>query len=99
MNAIAKDIATIVAKEDISFLHFPKVEVLINAQQQKERDALILRAMKLGNGAKSKVSIIFEDTDGVKKVETTIWGVTDTNIILKRGTIIPIRRVHEIKFY
>ena len=54
--------------------------------------------MKLGNSKKFKVHIIFEDKEGLKKVETTIWGVTEKNIILKRGTLIPIHRIHEIKF-
>jgi len=43
--------------------------------------------------------ILFEDASELKRVETTIWGITDKNIILKRGTIIPIQRIHEIKFF
>ena len=43
------------------------------------------------NSSKGKVKIIFEDVDGLKKVETTIWGFTDKNVIFKRTTIIFIR--------
>lgn len=99
MNATATKTATIVAKENITQLTFPKCDVLLSELKQSERKRKIVRAMKLGNNKKHKVKIIFEDLDGLKKVETTIWGVTEKNIILKKGTLIPIERIHEIKFY
>ena len=43
--------------------------------------------------------LIPEDIEGLKKVETTIWGFTDKNVILKKTTIIPIRCIHEVKFF
>lgn len=98
MNALATA-ADYVAKENISQLTFPKSDVLIDETERKERQKRVERAMTLGNTRKSKVRIVFEDIEGVKTVETTIWGVTDNNIILKKTTIIPIRRIHEIKFY
>ena len=99
MNALATNAADYVAKENISQLTFPKSDVLIDEIERKERQKRVERAMTLGNTRKSKVRIVFEDIEGVKTVETTIWGVTDNNIILKKTTIIPIRRIHEIKFY
>jgi uncharacterized protein (UPF0248 family) len=99
MNAVATNAATIVAKENVSLLSFPKSDVLLSELKQNERKRRIVRAMKLGNNKKHKVKIIFEDVEGLKKVETTIWGVTEKNIILKKGTLIPIHRIHEIKFY
>ena len=33
------------------------------------------------------------DMDGLKKVETTVWGITDTSVILKQATIIPLERI------
>ena len=99
MNATATKTATIVAKENITQLTFPKSDVLLSELKQSERKRRVVRAMKLGNNKKFKVKIIFEDIDGLKKVETTIWGVTEKNIILKKGTLIPIERIHEIKFY
>ena len=89
----------IVAKEEISNLKFPKEEVLMDAEKQKEIKTSIEKAMKLGNSYKGKVRIVFEDSECVKSVETTIWGFTDKNVLLKKTTLIPIRRVHEIKFY
>ena len=99
MNATATKTATIVDKENISRLTFPKSDVLHSELKQSERQRRVVRAMKLGNNKKFKVKIIFEDLEGLKKVETTIWGVTEKNIILKQGTLIPIQRIHEIKFY
>lgn len=99
MNALATTAADYVAKENISQLIFPKNDVLIDEIERIERQKRVERAMTLGNTRKSKVRIVFEDIEGIKTVETTIWGVTDNNIILKKTTIIPIRRIHEIKFY
>ena len=99
MNALATEPATYVAKENISQLTFPKEDILTDQIQRIERQKRVERAMTLGNSSKSKVRIVFEDSEGIKTVETTVWGVTDNNIILKKTTIIPIRRIHEIKFY
>lgn len=42
------------------------------------------------------MKVIFEDAEGIKMVETTVWGVTDKRLLLKRGIMIPLNRVHEI---
>ncbi len=33
------------------------------------------------------------DVDGLKRVETTVWGITDASVILKESTIIPLERI------
>lgn len=98
MNALATA-TSFVEKENISLLSFPTSDVLLNEESRVERVKRIKRAMKLGNTRKSKVRIVFEDDEGIKTVETTIWGVTEKNVILKQTTTIPIHRVHRIKFY
>lgn len=98
MDSTATKKPTMVEKETISNLSFPKEEVLKDADMQKELKTALERAMKLGNAYKGKVKIVFEDSEGVKAVETTIWGVTDKNVLLKQTTLIPIRRILEIKF-
>ena len=55
------------------------------------------RAMKLGNLEHNKIKIVFEDSEGLKQVETTVWGGTDKRVILKQAILIPIHRIHEIK--
>ncbi len=99
MDALTTNATTMVAKENISQFSFPKDDVLLLEQDRLERQKRIKRAMTLGNTRKSKVRIVFEDNKGIKTVETTVWGVTEKNVILKQTTIIPIRRIHQIKFF
>ncbi|RMG83668.1 MAG: hypothetical protein D6707_00610 [Bacteroidetes bacterium] len=88
-----------IQKEFVGQLKFPREEVLKNPDLQKERTQSILNATRLGNGSKIKVKIIFEDSEGLKLVYTTIWGATPNFIILKRGVTIPINRIHFISAY
>ena len=52
--------------------------------------------MILGNVHRTKMRIIFEDIEGVKEVQTTIWAVGDKNIVLKKGVTIPIHRLIDV---
>lgn len=85
-----------VEKESISNLKFPESEVLASTDAIKIRTSSLERAMKLGNLEHNKIKIIFEDSEGLKQVETTVWGVTDKRVILKQGVVIPINRIHEV---
>ena len=89
----------LIEKEEISSLHFPKEEVLKDADEMKIRSLSLQRAIKLGNNQKRKVKIFFEDDNGMKKVETTIWAITEKNILLKRGVTVPICRIHQVSAY
>lgn len=86
-----------IEKESIRGLKFPAHEVLSSKDAIKIRQLSLDRALKLGNLEHNKIKIIFEDVEGVKQVETTVWGVTDSRVILKQGILIPINRIHEIK--
>ncbi len=88
-----------VAKEEISNLKFPLEEVILDLEKRNDLKRELEKGLKLGNAYHGKVKILFEDSEGLKSVETTIWGITDKNILLKQTTLIPIRRVHGIKFY
>jgi hypothetical protein len=87
----------IIEKENIRDLKFPDNEVLSSKDAIKIRIADLDRAMRLGNLEHSKIKIVFEDSEGIKQVETTVWGVTDKRVILKQGILIPINRIHEIR--
>jgi hypothetical protein len=89
--------ATPIEKEKISGLKFPEMDVLANGEDMKTRTLNLERALKLGNLEHNKIKIVFEDTEGVKQVETTVWGVTDKRVILKKGVVIPIHRIHDVK--
>jgi len=84
----------LIEKEIISSLSFitrAKVEQHPRLMQQ------IKNATRLGNGYHSKVSIYFEDDNGPKRVDTTIWAHGAKYICLKGGIWLPINRIVEIK--
>lgn len=82
-----------VEKEQIKFFKFPKKDVLDVKGDKLNRSIDLRRALYLGNLERQKVKIIFADDNGFKKVETTIWGVTDKSVILKQSTLIPLQRI------
>jgi len=86
-----------VAKESIANMVFPNAEVLHGEDERRKRHHELELATTLGNIEHYKIRIIFEDKDGLKQVNTTIWATTDTRIILKGGVIIPINRIHEVR--
>ena len=86
-----------IEKEKISGLKFPDNDVLMDNDEIKLRSQNLERALKLGNLEHNKIKIVFEDSESVKQVETTVWGVTDKRVILKQGVVIPIHRIHHVK--
>lgn len=86
-----------IEKEKISGLKFPYSDVLLDKDDIKIRSMNLERALKLGNLEHNKIKIVFEDSEGIKQVETTVWGVTDKRVILKQGVVIPIHRIHDVK--
>lgn len=97
MGSIVNTTPITVQKEMISGFRFPEKDVLSSKDDMKIRLADLERALKLGNLEHNKIKIIFEDIDGVKQVETTVWGVTDKRVILKQGIMIPIHCIYEIR--
>jgi uncharacterized protein (UPF0248 family) len=83
----------LVEKETVKAMFFPREEVLKTVDSAKERRNLLERATVLSNLYHNKVKIVFEDRDGSKMVDTTIWATTDTAIMLKGGVVIPIHRI------
>jgi uncharacterized protein (UPF0248 family) len=94
-----KNSPQLVQKEEIANLLFPAKEVLQSDDDIKTRRRELERATTLGNVEHGKIKIIFEDREGLKKVETTIWATTEKNIVLKGGVFIPIHRIHQISVY
>lgn len=87
---------TLVDKESIPSLKFPKQEVLSSPAEIAERTKKLAYARSLGNLEKHKVTIVFKDDGDIKRVETTIWSITESNIILKSNANIPISRILDI---
>lgn len=93
---MSQNTISVVDKELIDVLHFPKEDVLFSKGDRDERITNLKKALVLGNAEHLKVKIIFQDIEGAKMVETTLWGLTDQELILKQGRTIPIHRVTEI---
>ncbi|MEL1241547.1 hypothetical protein [Flavobacterium flavipallidum] len=87
---------TIIEKENIASLKFPTTDVLDDDNEIKTRISEINRALALGNLEHSKIKIFFEDNESKKIVDTTIWAVTDKNVVLKQGVLIPIHRIYKL---
>lgn len=87
-----------IEKEAIEGLTFPKDELHLGAEDRNSLRKQLDQASTLGNLEKHKVRILFEDSEGKKTVHTTIWGVTEKNILLKGGRSIPVHRIHSISF-
>ncbi len=96
MTNTTKASPVLIEKENISGLKFPDTDVLSSKEEIKLRFSNLERALKLGNLEHNKIKIIFEDSEGMKLVNTTVWGVTDKRVILKQGVVIPIHRIHEV---
>jgi hypothetical protein len=92
MDAIYENIE----KESIPFLKFPDSDVLVEGKDKYLRNSDLIRAQSLGNLEHSKMKIFFEDNESKKVVETTVWAVTDTIVVLKKGVEIPIKRIYKI---
>ena len=86
----------LIDKEAIGALSFPSKEVLDEKDAIIQRKNDLDRALSLGNLEHVKIKIFFEDDASKKAVETTIWGVTDSRVILKQGVVIPVNRIHKI---
>ncbi|GAB5419105.1 MAG: hypothetical protein Crog4KO_06130 [Crocinitomicaceae bacterium] len=84
----------LIEKESITSLTFRTREPI---QQHPKLMNQIKSATRLGNAYRGKVSIIFQDDVGMKRVETTIWASGAKYICLKGGMWLPIDRIVEIK--
>ncbi len=71
--------------------HVPNVSSLLRYK--------LHRALILGNFYKSHSLIQFYDEDGsFMETEATVWAVTDKYIMIKGGTVIPIKSIIDLKF-
>lgn len=85
----------LVDKEAIPSLSFKDI---VLADKNPELEHQIEQAVRLGNAYHSKVSIVFIDDEGLKRVETTIWAKGEKFICLKGGIWLPISRIISVNF-
>ncbi len=87
-----------IEKEEVEHLIFPSDPIKLRTPE--EQKALLKKlhdAEKLGNLFHDKIEIIFQDSEGLKEVNTTIWAVGEDHIVLKKGVFIPIHRIVSIQ--
>lgn len=84
----------IVEKEHISYLN------IISASEDHSQalKTKLDEAQRLGNEFKSKAVITFNTTIGPKRVDTTVWSVTEKYIQLKNNIHIPLKSLIDIDF-
>ncbi len=82
-----------IQKEDVVNLSFPSDPVISDVSEHKKLMEDLHKATSLGNISKHKVYIVFRDSEGPKKVNTTVWAMTEKSILLKKGVFLPIHRI------
>ena len=86
---------SIIAKEEIHDLSFPHKD--LNNIEKKALLDECEKAMKLGNSYKGKCKIYFEDSEGIKMVETTVWFADNEHVVLKGDNRIPLSNIVKIE--
>lgn len=84
----------LIEKEIIPSLSFKDAS---EVEQHPELSKQVQKALRLGNTHKRKVKIVFQDDEGVKKVDTTLWATGSKFVCLKGGVWIPMNRLIEIE--
>ena len=88
------DTIELIPKEDIPKYKLSRAsEDHVVELQEKLRGAL-----RLGNEFKSKAIITFQTVDGPKRVETTVWTLTDKFLQLKNGVVLPLGSLLDIDY-
>ncbi len=90
--------ATVIQKERISSLRFPRQSLMLSGPERDGILKMMEKATRLGNTEHGKCRILFQDDEGLKAVETTIWTYDAENIVLKYGMTIPVARVVSVEF-
>lgn len=89
---------TRVHRSRIIELSFRQDDVLSNDEAKANRKESLIRAMKLGNNFKQAVTLQFRTFDGsLRETEATVWAVTEKNVELKGGKIIPIAAIFHVE--
>lgn len=87
----------LIEKEMVSNLKFPLEEILNDEIEISKRNINFELANSLGNLEHHKIKIYFCDNIGKKMINTTIWSLTDTSILLKKNVIIPKNRIIKLE--
>lgn len=87
----------LIEKEWINLEKFPTTDVLPDEAGRTDRLMRLRKALALGNLEKQKVRLVFDTCEGRRAVDTTIWALCDYDVLLKGGTVLPIRAIREVE--
>tara|TARA_A100001037_G_C15054777_1_gene591812 strand:+ start:443 stop:727 length:285 start_codon:yes stop_codon:yes gene_type:complete len=89
-----------VQKENICDLNIMNLTEIVDDEDKVMRKIKLNRGLVLGNAHKRKVKIYFFDSEqNPLFVETTIWAVTESNVILKGGQRIPVESIYKVSLF
>lgn len=84
----------LINKEDIA-----NYKIVRAAEDRSEElRTKLSNALRLGNEFKSKCSIAFQTTEGAKRIETTVWTLTDSYLQIKNGVVIPLNSLINVTY-
>lgn len=95
MQKILNNTPVLIEKEIIPTLSF---KTPYKSKYDEELHNKLKEATTLGNLHHGKCAIVFQDDNGMKKVETTIWATGAKYICLKGGVWLPISRIKKVSF-
>ncbi|MFI5222048.1 MAG: hypothetical protein ACHQK8_06970, partial [Bacteroidia bacterium] len=80
-------------KEEVDHIQFVSEDVLVSEDQKSIRQKQLAKALNLGHMEKSKSKIVFATNEGLKKLESMVFGMDDHEVLLKAGIYIPIHSI------
>ncbi len=86
--------AELIPKEDIPKYKFTRASEDHSVELQNK----LRGAVRLGNEFKSKATITFQTLDGPKRVETTVWTLTEDALQIKNGVVLPLGSLLDIDY-
>lgn len=86
----------LIEKECLNQLKFPKFYPELSLDKKILLLEKLKKALVIGNTDKVKCSIVFNDSDGLKQINTTIWEYDDEFISLKSGMTLNLKFIEDI---
>lgn len=88
-----RNIELIEKEEVLNYKFLPAPAEVIDVEKEK-----LINSVRLGNEFKSKSYITFQTDQGPKKIETTVWNVTEKYLQIKNGVLIPLTSLISIEY-
>lgn len=87
-------IAELINKEDL--INYKIIKA--SEDQRSMLQSKLNNALRLGNEFKAKSTIVFQTTEGPKRIETTVWTLTEDYLQIKSGMTIPLNSLIDLYY-